>query len=166
MSTSSLNMRHPSPPAFFPSRFDADSLPGASPAPPRSPTPTVPIAPYAGVTPAIALYLMVSSSSVCHHLVWTPTRVLGAPPLPIAPERSPHAARIDGYSFELYTLAWAESAFQTVDMLFYLSNCCIHNLFARTICKIHGCPDIKIVSDLAIPLVAWFVALYGQKYLD
>ena len=29
-----------------------------------------------------------------------------------------------------------------------------------------GCPDITIVSDLAIPIVARFVALYGQKYPD
>ena len=92
--------------------------------------------------------------------------MLAVPPFPIAPEGSTHAARIDGWSFELDTLALAESAFQTVDMLFYLGNCCIHDLFARTICEMHGCPDITIVSDLAIPLVVWFVALYGQKYPD
>ena len=51
-------------------------------------------------------------------------------------------------------------------MLFYLGNCCIHDLFARTICEMPGCLDMKSVSDLAIPLVAWFVALYGQKYPD
>ena len=27
-----------------------------------------------------------------------------------------------------------------------------------------GSPDITMVSDLAIPLVAWFVALYDQLY--
>ena len=154
MSESFSAVRHPSPPAFFPYRLDADSLPGALPAPLRSPTPTVPIGPYARVTPAIALYLMASSSSFCHHLGWTPTRVLAALPPPIAPEGFPHAARIDGWSFGLDTLALAESAFQTVDMLFYLGNCCIHDLFARTICEMRGCPDITIVSDLAIPLVA------------
>ena len=53
-----------------------------------------------------------------------------------------------------------------MDMLFYLGNYCIHDLFARTICEMRGCPDITIFSDLAIPLVAWFVALYGQKYPD
>ena len=95
MSESFSTVRHPSPPAFCPYHFDADSSPGASPAPPRSATPKVPIGPYARVTPAIALYLMASSSSFCHHLGWTPTRVLAAPPLPLAPEASPHAARID-----------------------------------------------------------------------
>ena len=166
MSESFSTVRHPSPPAFFPYRFNAESRPGALPAPPRSPTLTVLIGPYATVTPAIALYLMVLSSSFCHSLGWTPTRVLGAPPLPIAPEGSPHAVHIDGWCFELDTLALGESAFQTVDMLFYLGNCCIHVLFAHTICEIRGSLDIMIVSDLAIPLVTWFVALYGQKYPD
>ena len=166
MCESFATVRHPSPPAFFPYHLDADTLPGASPAPPRSTTPTVPIGPYARVTPAIALYLMVSSSSLCHPLGWTPTRVLATPPLPISPEGSPHAARIDGWSLELDTLALAESAFQTVDMLFYLGNCCIHDLFAGTICEMYGCPDVTIVSDLEIPLVVWFVALYGPKYPD
>ena len=63
-------------------------------------------------------------------------------------------------------MALAGSAFQTVDMLFYLGNCCIHDLFARTICEMHGCPYITIVSDLAIPLVVLFVALYIEKYPD
>ena len=166
MSESFSTVRHPSPPAFFPYRFDTDSLPGASPAPPRSPTPTVPISPYARVTPAIALYLMVSSSSFCHHLGWTPTRVLATPPLTILPERSPHAARIHGSSLELATLALAESAFQIVDMLFHLGNCCIHDLFARTICEMYSCPDVTIVSDLEIPLVVRLVALYGPQYSD
>ena len=116
------------------------------------------------MTPAIALYLIESSSSFCHDLSWTPTRVLAAPPLPIAPEGSPHVARMDGWSFTLDTLALAEGAFQTMDMLVYLDNCCIHDLFARTKCDMRGCPDITIVSDLAIPFVAWFMALYGQKY--
>ena len=66
MSESFSTVRHLSPPAFFLYHFDANSLPGASPAPLRSPTPTVPIGPYARVTPAIALYLMASSSSFCH----------------------------------------------------------------------------------------------------
>ena len=60
---SPATVRHPSPPDFFPYRFDADSLPGASPAAPGSPTPTIPIGPYARVTPAVAVYLMASGSS-------------------------------------------------------------------------------------------------------
>ena len=40
---SPATVRNPSPPHFFPYRFDADSLPGASPAAPRSPTPTIPL---------------------------------------------------------------------------------------------------------------------------
>ena len=166
MSESFSTVHHPSPPAFFPYPFDADRMPGASLAPPRSPAPTVPIGRNARVTPAIALYLMVSCSSFWHHLGWTPTRVLRAPPLAIAPVGSPYASRIDGWCLELNTLALAESAFQAVDMLFYLGNGCIHDLCARTICEMVRCPDITIVSDLAIPLVAWFVALSGQKYPD
>lgn len=114
----------------------------------------------------IALYLRVSSASCCQHLGWTPTRVLGTPRLPIAPEGSSEAACVDGWSFTLDTLALAESAFQTVDILFYLGNCCIHNLFASTICEVcaSGRPDSTLGSDFAIRLVAWFVAQYGQRY--
>ena len=60
---SPATVRHPSPPGFFPYHFDADSLPRASPAPARSPTPTVLIGPYARVTPAMAVYLMACGSS-------------------------------------------------------------------------------------------------------
>ena len=60
----------------------------------------------------------------------------------------------------------AESAYQTVDRMFYMSNCCINDLFAPTIAEMPGCPDITIVSDLTIPLVVWFVATYGHWYPD
>ena len=80
--------------------------------------------------------------------------------------RHPSPPVFFAYHFDADSLPGAESAFQTVDMLFYLGNCCIHDLFARTICEMRGCPDTTSVSDLAIPLVAWFVAQYGQKNPD
>ena len=120
---SPATVRPPSPPDFFPYPFDADSLPGASLAPPHSPTPTIPIGPYARVTSAMAVYMMACGSSFCTHLAWTPTRALGAPPVPSASEGTPQAARITGWSFELDTLPLSESAFQAVDMLFYKGNC-------------------------------------------
>ena len=158
-------IHHPSPPAFFPYRFDADDSP-ALPASPAS-TATIPVAgPYARVTPSLARYLMASASSFCGHLGYTPVRVLGAPPLPSAVPGSNDASMISGWRLELDTLPLAESACQTVDMMFYMGNCCINDLFARTIAEMRGCPDITIVSDLAIPLVVWFVATYGQRYPD
>ena len=107
MSESFSTVGHASPPTFCPYGFDAVSLPGATPAPPRSPTTTVPIGHYARVTPPIALYMIALSSSFCFHLSWTPTTVMGAPPLPIALEGSPHAVRINGWSFELQVVGVA-----------------------------------------------------------
>ena len=159
---SPATVRHPSPPDFCPYRFYGDSLPRASP-PPRSLTPTVPIGPYARVTPAMAVYVMACGSSFCAHLAWKPTRALGAPPLPSAFEGTPQAAGIARWSFELDTLPLSESAFQAVDMLFYMGNCCIHDLLARTVAEMRGCRDVTIVCDLAILLVACFAALYGQR---
>ena len=155
---SPATVRHPSPPNFFPYRFDGDSLPGASPAPPRSPTPTIPIGPYPRVTPAMAVYLMACGCSLCAHLAWTPTRAFGAPPLPSASEGIPQAARIAGWSIELDTLPLSDIAFQAVDMLVYMGDCCIHDLLACTVAEMRGCRDVTIVCDLAIPLVAWFAA--------
>ena len=51
-------------------------------------------------------------------------------------------------------------------MLFYMGNCCIHDLLARTVAEMSGCRDVTIVCDLAIPLVAWFAAHSGQGYPD
>ena len=50
--------------------------------------------------------------------------------------------------------------------MFYMGNYGIHDLPARSVAEMHGCPDSTIVCDLAIPLVAWFAALYGQRYPD
>ena len=58
----------------------------------------------------------------------------------------------------------AKSAYQTIDMMFYMGNCCINDVFAPTIAEMWGSPDITIVSDLTIPLVVWFVATYGHWY--
>ena len=151
---SPATVRHPSPPDFFPYRFDADSLSGASPAPHSCLTPTIPIGPYARVNPAMAVYVIACGSSFCAHRAWTPTRALGAPPLPSASEGTPQAARIAGWSFELDTLPFSESAFQAVDMLCYKGNCCIHDLLARTVAEMLACRDVTNVCDLAIPLVA------------
>ena len=163
---SPATVRHPSPPGFSPYHFDADSFPRASPAPARSPTPTIPINPYPRVTPAMAVYLMACGSSFCAHLAWTPASALSAPPLPSASNRTPLAARIAGWSFELDTMPLSESAFQAVGMFVYMGNCCIHDLLARTVAEMSGCRGVTIVCDLAIPLVAWFPALYGQRYPD
>ena len=64
------------------------------------------------------------------------------------------------------TLPLSEGTFQAVDMLFYMGNCCIHDFIARKVAEMRGCRDLTIVCDLAIPLVAWFAALYGQRYPD
>ena len=114
----------------------------------------------------MAVYVMASGSSFCAHLAWTPTRALGAPPLPSASEGTPQAARIAGWSFKLDILPLSESAFHVVDMLFYIGNCCIHNLLASTVAELRCCQDVTIICDLAIPLVAWFATLYGLRYPD
>ena len=109
---------------------------------------------------------MVSASSFCGHLGYTPVRVLGIPLLPSAVPGSHDASMISDWRLELDTLPLADSACQTVDMIFNMGNCCINDLFARTIAVMWGCPDITIVLDLAILLVGWFVATYGQWYPD
>lgn len=157
-------IHHPSPPAFFHYRFDANS-----PSLPASPASTATIlvaGPYARVTPTLTRYLMASASSFCVHLGYTPAMVLGAPPLPSALPGSHDASMIAGWRLELDTLPLAEIAYQRVDMMFYMGNYCINDLFARTIAEMRGSPNITIVSHLAIPLVVWFVAKYGQCYPD
>ena len=129
-----------------------------------SPIPTVPIGLYTRVSPAMAVYVMAGGSSFCSHLAWTPTRALAAPPLLSASEGTPQAARIARWSFELDTLPLSECPCQAVDMLFYMGNCCIHDLLSHPVAEMPGCWDVTIICDLGIPLVAWFAALYGQRY--
>ena len=54
--------------------------------------------------------------------------------------------------------------FQDLDMVLYLGDFCIHDVFAHTIQEMRGSLDITIVSNPAIPLVAGFMPLYGQMY--
>ena len=107
----------------------------------------------------MAVYVMACDSSFCACPAWTPTRALGAPPLLSASKGTPQAERIAGWSFELDILPLSESAHQAVDMLFYMGNCCIHDLLARTGAEMRGCGDVTIVWDLTIPLLAWYAAL-------
>jgi len=119
---------------------------------PASPAPTLDMGPYTTVTHALSLYLMASASSFCGHLGLTPARVVGAPPLPLAVDGTAHAERIGGWSLELDTLPLGDSVYLTVEMMFYICNCCYIDLSVRTVEDMRACRDITIVPDMAIPL--------------
>jgi len=132
--------------------------------PPASAAPTLDMGPYATVTSALSLYLMASASSFCGHLGFTPAPVVGPPPLSSAVDWTAHAERIGAWSLELDTLPLADSVYLTVKIMFYISNCCYFDLSVRTVEEMRACRDVTIVPNIAIPLVAWFAAMWGMRY--
>jgi len=134
-----------------------------SPAP-ASPVPTLDLGPYATVTPALSLYLMALASSFSGHLGFTPAHIVSAHPLPSAVDGTAHAERIGGWSLKLDTLPLADSVYLTVVIMFYIANCCYFNLCAHTVEEMRAGQDITIVPNMAIPLVAWFAAMWGLRY--
>ena len=49
-------------------------------------------------------------------------------------------------------------------MMFYIGNCSYFDLSARTVEEMRAYGDVTIVPDMAIPLVAWFAAIWGIRY--
>ena len=79
--------------------------------------------------------------------------------MPVAVDGTAHAERIGSWSLELDTLPLADSVYLTVEMMFYIGNCCYFDLAARTVKEMRACGDITILPDMAILLVAWFAEM-------
>jgi len=150
--------------------YDASSeLPGPSGTYPHTllvgspahalPAPTLTIGPYPTVTPALSLFLMASASSFSAHLTLTPACIVSAPPLPTAVDGIAHAEPIGGLRLELDTLPLAVRVYLTVEMMFFIGNCCYFALSVHTVEEMRACRDITIMPDMAIPLSVWFAAM-------